>query len=103
MVIGYLSEIGKEEMGRIFPLGKVPLKSIVKETATLGGLKGVRDVYRIDIDRLSYDEFAGCINYMAAKHKSSSKDVEKNIRELGFIPMRAEQISSVSTTMAWFI
>ena len=99
-----LSDLGKKELGHIFPNGTLPSKWILPENATLEGQTSIVEVYRVDIKMLSNDQFEKIIDYIMSKNKERGLiDVDRNvvvddIKKLGFIPIQAKYVSGSGTT-----
>lgn len=100
---GILNDLGKKEIGYIFPDGLVPVLSIIPGTATLENKPGSRTIYKIDIRVLSDKQFMECIHFIIKKNKEHGLDVFpksvviENIRSLGFIPIQKRYFSGAGT------
>lgn len=99
----YLNDLGKETLGHIFTNAVIPVKWIFAETATLEDKKGKREIYRIDINYLSDDQFEKCIDFIMLKNEGRGLGnvrrhiVEEEVRSRGFIPIQGKYVSFVGT------
>ena len=87
---GYLKK--DSNFYRIFKDGKIPL------LRTLGPVGGKLDdsnedkIYKVDVSRLTPDEYYGIIDKLAEAFKVPREEIEKQFKKDGFIPIRASQI-----------
>jgi len=99
----HLNDLGEKTLGHIFHKAVIPVKWIFAETATLEDKKGEREIYRIDINHLSHDQFEKCIDFIMLKNRERGLGnimrsiVEDEIRSLGFIPIRRKYVDFVGT------
>ena len=95
---GQLTDVGKKEYAAIFPDGKVPLQSIFPITIKAINEKEETKCYRIDLQQLSQEQKQFIINRIATRENALPSEIEKSFEELGFIPIRSELLSIISTT-----
>jgi len=102
---GYLNEQGNSLYPGIFPQGRVPLKSILMERALLmdQGKTVEKEIFRIDISKLSDEQYDAVIALVAKTNNLSDAYVKLSLDQLGYIPIRAELISTTFTDSSFFL
>lgn len=95
----HLSEEGKKELGHIFGDKLVPtINVLVPSGATLEGQKGVVRVWKIDISKLTGEQFERCLDYIYKKRNGDKEVIRRDLTEMGFIPLQDRYVSGSGTT-----
>jgi len=95
---GYLNEQGKMLYGDAFPDGRIPLTSILLESARLGNKPVREEIYRIDLQQMTEEQIDLVIKVVARSTNARTIVVRESFVSLGFIPIRASMVGSVSST-----
>jgi len=96
---GFLNEQGKNLYPNIFPQGRVPLVSIFLEQASLVDFGKIveKEIYRIDISKISVEQYDAIIAIAAKNNNLSDAYVKLCFDQLQFIPIRADLIATTKT------
>jgi len=94
---GYLNDHGKMLYGNAFPDGKIPLTSILLESARLGNKPVREEIYRIDIKQMTEEQIDSVVKIVARSTNARTILVRASFVDLGFIPIRASLVATVST------
>lgn len=95
---GYLNDQGKMLYGDAFLDGKIPLTSILLESARLGNKPVREEIYRIDFQQMTEEQIDSVVKIVARSTNARTIVVRESFVSLGFIPIRASMVRSVSTT-----
>lgn len=85
-----LNEDGMKKYGSCFPDGKVPVKTIMPQDATLEGKTGVQRVYLVPFHRLKDEQFNKVAAIIAEKNNSPLDEVKDYLGRLCNIPLPVE-------------
>jgi len=84
--------------GDAFPDGKIPLTSILLESARLGNKPVREEIYRIDLKQLTEDQVDTIVKIVARSTNARTILVRESFVDLGFIPIRASMVATVRST-----
>lgn len=102
---GFLNEEGKKVYD-FFPQGRIPLRSILVESGTFfddQGKQFQQEMYRVDISKLTEEQYSKLAEIISAKYSVEPAVVKAEYDKFGFIPIRAELISSTCTDRLNFL
>ena len=88
----------------LFPGGMVPIKNILAPNVVECEGDGVQDVYMVDLDKLTQEQFSSVVKLVHQQCDPTSRleDCSQEILERG-LPLRAKHVSWVSSNVPFFL
>jgi hypothetical protein len=87
----------------LFERGLVPIRNIlIPRVGNMEG-DGVRKFYDVDVGKLSNQQIASIAEMVAKQCGGQPAEVEAHMRAEGFIPLRAQHVSGVSSDSLAFL
>ena len=90
----WLNEEGMKIFGAVFPDRKVPVLSMIWQTATLP--IGDKDIFKVYLEELTDEQIETLFEILVEKFKAPREDLEKQIKEYG-LPLRRELTNGSGT------
>jgi hypothetical protein len=82
-----LNAEGKKLWGDVFPIGEVPIQSMIAQTATLEGADGIERVFLVDWKELSADQQKAVLEKISKLSGVRKETILKNVLKFG-LPLR---------------
>lgn len=80
----------------LFDGGRVPIQNILAPDAGEMEGAGVHEFYRVDVAKLTGDQFEKIAATVAIQCHSRPEEVAADMKQRGFIPLRVMHVASVS-------
>lgn len=74
---------GKKLWGDVFPIGEVPIQSMIAQTATLEGVDGIERVFLVDWKELSAEQQKAVLDKIGKLSGASKEIILKDVLKVG--------------------
>lgn len=88
---------GRQEWGKIFFEGKVPILSIAVQRAKLGGVKDTESVFTVNWTALTQRQQQAVLEKLSKQSGASKDAVLKDVLGIG-LPLRRKWVQSIGTS-----